>query len=1017
MTNNYKTKDLNLLGRLCLFVMLLMASMGASAAGTVDGGEMELDKEYTNPKMTKTIYTFTAPKDGVLTITSTQLNSKGEAVANSDCPQVFSDEALQTRISKKAVTGTETASLVAGTKYYILAKWSMKEYKWKATMGSAELDITNISQEQGKAFDITGSTGLHITFNMAVKADDYATLTCGTQSFDRVEVSPLNNTLNLEPRDSISSWIQKGLIKTGDELTFKITGIHAASDENMKYGEDGTLTLKYLVPNIPTLKTGETLPSVFKSYWPKGDKDGIVVLEFDHNLLPTGKKGDDGKDLQTAVVTLGMGNIEGGPYYTETLSADNGKLTIDGNKLMVDLTDKLRTIESMGLDQNYGVMNLRVSYVKSYDGVNVYSPGQGNFGSFSYNISYKEVVNNMAYEFTPAPKSSLDGVKTIELYISDKTAVTFEGFNLHAGEMDLFMDQSMYTKEEDPDNGVVYKINIEPFAGYIDGATNVKLTLVNPVFSDGLPHDISAVYNYVATLEKGFAPVSVSPADQSVVEKLDEVKLTFGEKSVVNPATASTAAQFVDMTHRGTIVNAMLAVDGENDKLVHVTPETALSDTTSYRLVIAEGAIGNAEYETSGFTTGLVNEALTYRFVVNSKVASQPFITDPIDGATVSELSTILFKSNNNKEISPSWITNRHIYLKNAEGAYVAEAKPELGDDNYTVKAVFDKPFDVSGKYTLEVQDSVFIYGTGFDVDCNVLTNINYTIEGASDATVKYTFGAPVSTDPADQTEVEKLGNITLTFDKDVKTNGFRNVKVYNRENRAVVNSGHLEASAADSKQLVVVLDSALTTKGVYTVEINAGSYGDAAWADGNYLAGESNEAISYIFQVVGNKPVEPTGDVVTDPANGSTVKSLKTIVLTFTKNNDCAPSFNVQPQLLDANGQKVCDATADFGDDYNVLNVCKITLDEEVTAPGTYTLDIPAGVFILDNEDSPAMQFTYTVDPQTGISGVESDGAAAKVDVYTISGVRVLNNATNAELNKLGRGVYIVNGKKVVKK
>ena len=51
-----------------------------------------------------------------------------------------------------------------------------------------------------------------------------------------------------------------------------------------------------------------------------------------------------------------------------------------------------------------------------------------------------------------------------------------------------------------------------------------------------------------------------------------------------------------------------------------------------------------------------------------------------------------------------------------------------------------------------------------------------------------------------------------------------------------------------------------------------------------------------------------------------------------------------------------------------------------------------------------------------TGISGiVTSDGT--KVDVYTSDGVLLRSGATNANaLEGLGRGVYIVGGRKVVK-
>lgn len=50
-----------------------------------------------------------------------------------------------------------------------------------------------------------------------------------------------------------------------------------------------------------------------------------------------------------------------------------------------------------------------------------------------------------------------------------------------------------------------------------------------------------------------------------------------------------------------------------------------------------------------------------------------------------------------------------------------------------------------------------------------------------------------------------------------------------------------------------------------------------------------------------------------------------------------------------------------------------------------------------------------------TGIIGVETDNTEKTTDVYTTSGVRVLHNATKADIENLASGIYIINGKKFV--
>lgn len=55
------------------------------------------------------------------------------------------------------------------------------------------------------------------------------------------------------------------------------------------------------------------------------------------------------------------------------------------------------------------------------------------------------------------------------------------------------------------------------------------------------------------------------------------------------------------------------------------------------------------------------------------------------------------------------------------------------------------------------------------------------------------------------------------------------------------------------------------------------------------------------------------------------------------------------------------------------------------------------------------------TVIPATGIDSVISEENIASGNVYTINGVKVLH--AGESLNKLSKGLYIINGKKVVVK
>ena len=65
----------------------------------------------------------------------------------------------------------------------------------------------------------------------------------------------------------------------------------------------------------------------------------------------------------------------------------------------------------------------------------------------------------------------------------------------------------------------------------------------------------------------------------------------------------------------------------------------------------------------------------------------------------------------------------------------------------------------------------------------------------------------------------------------------------------------------------------------------------------------------------------------------------------------------------------------------------------------------------------NPSVSVTceITVIPATGIDSVIAEENIASGNVYTINGVKVLQ--TGESLNKLSKGLYIINGKKVVVK
>ncbi len=90
-----------------------------------------------------------------------------------------------------------------------------------------------------------------------------------------------------------------------------------------------------------------------------------------------------------------------------------------------------------------------------------------------------------------------------------------------------------------------------------------------------------------------------------------------------------------------------------------------------------------------------------------------------------------------------------------------------------------------------------------------------------------------------------------------------------------------------------------------------------------------------------------------------------------------------------------------------------KFTLPQEYTENGKYVLLLPDGyIHDANGKSTGEYRLEYTLDKATGvIVPVDSDST---YDVYSIDGVKLIDRGSRDSLNKLPRGLYIINGKKV---
>lgn len=997
--------------RLCLMLAMVLASLSASA---VEWKTFEIGTEYTAPALSDDYYKYTATEDGIVTLVSTAGNmSMGSITIHTECDDngvVGNDIGKFSYSSYTASDGTtytqrKQISVTAGQTYYLYVGStfsSSNKFKGYLDANVTSLTLQNSNFTDGEVFDITDTRygQLTLTFSLSAAAADSATITANGKSAKIETRSGNSGALSFVLKPTLTQWLNDGIIKGGEELTFTITNVHAKADESILYGTDGTFTMKFLCPSQPHQKTGETIPNPFLSYWVKGNPDGIMTLEFDTIVAPIGQ--------QTAVAVFRLGSADAGDIYVEQFnSEEGGAISVDGNKLLIDFTGKLRTYETMGLKTQWSNVTIAVQNVKMADGSNAYSSGNGTSGSYTFTSSFKEVNGYVTFEWTPADGSQLTD-NQVKLYLSNQN-VKFESvkFNYQDTETDQKYQETVtnFTSEAQG-NAIEYTI---PFSVKVKNGKNVRVTLDGVTAVDGQTHDdITAKFNPGPELIDDFDPTAVSPADGSTVGTLDNITLTFDEAVKLNTPTNARQIVFTDLT-TGKNIPATIAVSESNDKQVVITPTETLKNTHKYQATIGHAVISNEQYVTTAGKYGRFMKELDLTYTVYTASNSFDFDTDPLEGSTLNEISSIKITTKAGRNASTYGISStsnpeKEIWIEKKDGSKVATAKVvdivPSGDEPSGFYITFSPAITEAGDYNVLLGDSTYYVGEGDNAEPNgSKVSLPYTIIAAPTATL-----APVEVTPASESTVESLKTITLLFNEDIY--GVESpVTALNKATRQSV-TGVIVPSTTDNKTAIVTLDEEITADGDWTVTIPQGVVGDKTWWDSDLLTGTVNAALNLYYTV--GKASETT--VVADPADGSTVTSLGTITLTWPEGTEVGIG-NGMISFLDASGAQVkrVDAMQYYVDPDNWDEICHIvTIEANITENGTYKMVVPAGYFVINGADGEEMTFTYTVGETDGISGINAD-AEGTPTIFTIGGQKV------AKANQ--SGLYIINGKKTVVK
>ncbi len=394
------------------------------------------------------------------------------------------------------------------------------------------------------------------------------------------------------------------------------------------------------------------------------------------------------------------------------------------------------------------------------------------------------------------------------------------------------------------------------------------------------------------------------------------------------------------------------------------------------------------------------------------ETAGHALAFDPADGETVDSLVTIVvFTDEYLFDIDRS--LGSLVTVTDASGARVAGldyAEIDCPELDVSCTLHLDTEITAEGEYAVSIPAGYLLLG--HDGVPSGPVELHYTV-GAAAAP-----GFTCTIDPADGSVLPSLSRITFSNDGEIFFNdyfdvttedheGAGNIIVHDAQGNVVTMMAYIDtiwgAGWSEIGQ-TAVLGDAVTAEGEYAVDVPAGMF--YIVVDGA-KAYNGEMALSY---TIGGTGGGPAYDLAVIPESGSTVGSLSTITLSC--DEGIVQSMEVVGDIVVAgtagnvlsNIVTVEEVTCATG----AITKVVLTINPEITDPGTYFVAIPEGFFVIANQDSEAMTLAYTVDGATGIDGVPATGTGAPA-VHTIDGQRVGAPAKG--------GIYIIDGRKVVVK
>lgn len=260
---------------------------------------------------------------------------------------------------------------------------------------------------------------------------------------------------------------------------------------------------------------------------------------------------------------------------------------------------------------------------------------------------------------------------------------------------------------------------------------------------------------------------------------------------------------------------------------------------------------------------------------------------------------------------------------------------------------------------------------------------------------------------PENNATIDKIEKIIITCEEGIAATNDLVIKAEGK-------SATFTIEQTDSKTLTVTPSAPITTENNMELNINI-TAGDIILNPdvmGMSLPVPTKYGVRTIakYNLMGNAPAATIEKIT--PANGSTVEKLSYILFRFSYFPSASEDEALQPRLHAEGSEELIaveyTTLKEDGSGHVHMMEAALKVTEPIIANGTYVLEIPTGYFIdANNKDIEGVTLKYIVKNSTGIEEVETETGMTGI-IYDLQGRKVENQS---------KGIYIVNGKKVLVK